>query len=94
MRICFRLILYVISDAKDTAALSACTLKTTCIASTDMSRLCTDDPCTSNDAVAKCTQGGSSECYRWLFDYGTTTMVRGNLLPVDKELPPNTYEDF
>jgi hypothetical protein len=56
-------------------------LATTCIASTDMSRLCTDDVCTSNDAVAKCTQVGSSECYRWLFDYSTTTMVRGNFLP-------------
>jgi hypothetical protein len=45
-----------------------------------MSRLCTDDPCISNGAIAKCTEVESSECYRWLFDYSTTTMVRGNFL--------------
>ncbi|KAJ4334535.1 hypothetical protein N0V87_006767 [Didymella glomerata] len=32
--------------------------------------------CSSNDAIAKCTASTAQECYRYLFDYGTTTMTQ------------------
>ncbi|KAF3040548.1 hypothetical protein E8E12_009126 [Didymella heteroderae] len=56
--------------------LSACTIATTCIPSSAMSASCTDSVCSSNDAIAKCTASTAQECYRYLFDYGTTTMMQ------------------
>lgn len=56
--------------------LSACTIATTCIPSSAMSASCTDDTCSSNDAIAKCTASTAQECYRYLFDYGSTIMTQ------------------
>ncbi|KAG9199765.1 hypothetical protein G6514_007990 [Epicoccum nigrum] len=41
-----------------------------------MTALCTDSACSSNAAIAKCTASSAQECYRWLFDYGTTVMTQ------------------
>ncbi|KAJ4993799.1 hypothetical protein SVAN01_00853 [Stagonosporopsis vannaccii] len=60
----------------DPAALSACTIATTCIPSSAMSSLCTDAACSSNNAVAKCTASGALECYKWLFKYESMTMTQ------------------
>ncbi|KZM24324.1 hypothetical protein ST47_g4506 [Ascochyta rabiei] len=60
----------------DPSALSSCTIATTCIPSTAMSSLCTDDACSSNNAIAKCTAPASPACYRWLFAYESTTMTQ------------------
>ncbi|KAF1929911.1 uncharacterized protein M421DRAFT_3689 [Didymella exigua CBS 183.55] len=56
--------------------LSACTIHTTCIASTAMSAFCTDDACSSNSAAAKCTASTAQECYKYLIDYGSTIMTQ------------------
>jgi hypothetical protein len=64
----------------DASVLGSCTIATTCIASTAISLSCTDAACSSNDAIAKCTDDGAPECYRWLFDYGSTLMVRPLLI--------------
>jgi hypothetical protein len=41
-----------------------------------MSASCTDSACSSNDLIAKCTASTAQECYRYLFDYGSTTMTQ------------------
>lgn len=56
--------------------LSACTIATTCVPSSAMSVSCTDSACSSNDAIAKCTASTAQECYRYLFDYGSTIMTQ------------------
>lgn len=60
----------------DPSASSPCTIATTCIPSADIASLCTDSGCSSNAAIAKCTASSAQECYRWLFDYGTTVMTQ------------------
>lgn len=56
--------------------LGSCTIPTTCIAATAMSSLCTDDTCSSNNAIAKCTASTAAECYKYLLVYDTTTMTQ------------------
>lgn len=41
-----------------------------------MSASCTDSACSSDDAIAKCTASTAQECYRYLFDYGSTIMTQ------------------
>lgn len=41
-----------------------------------MSTLCTNDLCSSNSAIAKCTESTATECYTWFFAYETTTMTQ------------------
>lgn len=60
----------------DPASLSACTIATTCIPSSAMSASCTNDACSTNNAIAKCTEGTATECYQWLFAYDSTTMTQ------------------
>lgn len=55
--------------------LSVCTIATQCIASSAMSTACMDDACSSDSAISKCTESTNTECYRYLFDYGSTIMV-------------------
>ena len=40
-----------------------------------MSSLCTNDICSSDNAIAKCTESTAMECYKWLIAYDTTTMT-------------------
>jgi hypothetical protein len=37
---------------------------------------CTDSACSTNDAIAKCTDATATACYKWLFVYDTTTMTQ------------------
>ncbi|RMZ74556.1 hypothetical protein GMOD_00003607 [Pyrenophora seminiperda CCB06] len=53
----------------DPASKSACTLATACIASTAMSASCTDKACSTNAAIAKCTDSSAPACYEWRFIY-------------------------
>ena len=60
----------------NSSALSECTIPTECVASTAMSSLCTDEQCSSNNAIAKCTQSTAPECYEYQFAYEATTMTQ------------------
>ncbi|KAF2628818.1 hypothetical protein BU25DRAFT_409845 [Macroventuria anomochaeta] len=60
----------------DPSSLSACIIATTCIPSSVMSASCTNDACSSDNAIAKCTESTAPECYKWLFAYESTTMTQ------------------
>ncbi|KAF9700140.1 hypothetical protein EKO04_001216 [Ascochyta lentis] len=74
--ICATNTFYGVHGCCDPSALSACTIATSCIASTAMTSLCTNDACSTDNAIAKCTAPASPECYRWLFAYDSTTMTQ------------------
>ncbi|KAG9187343.1 hypothetical protein G6011_05214 [Alternaria panax] len=48
---------------------ASCTIATACIASTAMSASCTNDGCSSDAAIAKCTASSAPACYQWEFIY-------------------------
>lgn len=52
-------------------SLSQCTIPTTCIPSSSMSASCTDDSCSKDGFIAKCTGTAAPECYQYLFVYST-----------------------
>jgi hypothetical protein len=41
-----------------------------------MSTLCTDAACSSNAAIAKCTEATAPECYRYIIMYSRTSMTQ------------------
>lgn len=60
----------------DPATLSACTIPTTCIASTALSTICTDSTCSNDPYVLHCSAPSSPECVKWLVAYSKTTMTQ------------------
>ncbi|KAF2754728.1 hypothetical protein EJ05DRAFT_479157 [Pseudovirgaria hyperparasitica] len=62
-------------------SLNACSIKTTCVPSSEASS-CTG-ACASNGYVALCTAGSLTGCYNILYDFGTTTMTEWGCSNVD-----------
>jgi hypothetical protein len=73
-QICATNTYYGIHGCCDPSSLSACTIATSCVPFSAMSTSCTDDLCSKDNAIAKCTASTAPDCYKYLFVYSTGTM--------------------
>lgn len=57
------------------SSFDSCSLYTQCIASSDLSASCTDNACSNNGYIAKCTDSSYPYCYQWRYVYTDTVMT-------------------
>ncbi|KAF2271608.1 uncharacterized protein EI97DRAFT_462658 [Westerdykella ornata] len=71
--ICATNTFYGVHGCCDPAAISTCSLYTSCVNSANMAS-CTG-ACLSDDMIAKCTKSSAAFCYEWRYVYASTVMT-------------------